>query len=358
MSENNFLHQIIIDTDEFSLFNEFINAINNSQFKFFLIADKNTEKYCLPLIKKFVKNVENSDIIVLNNGESFKNINTCIDIWRWLLENGADRDSIVINLGGGVISDIGGFVASTIKRGIKFINIPTTLMSMVDASLGGKNGIDISNIKNQIGLYTNPYLVVVSPVFLKTLPERHIVSGFAEMLKYALIDNVYLWYEINKDKGIILNVVNKYIAQCIDIKMNIVSKDFYETGERKILNFGHTFGHAIESYYLTNNINSLLHGEALYAGIILESFLSYNICGLKKMDLNNICDLIFSLYKLPLINKEDFIEIIKLISFDKKNKNGAPRFSLISNIGESKYNIEVNDYELKRAVDFYINITK
>ena len=243
--------------------------------KIFILVDENTSQYCLPhLLNNLATEIE-IEIIELEVGEIHKNIATCTEVWGALSDLGGDRKSILINLGGGVISDLGGFVACTFKRGIDFINIPTTLLSMVDASIGGKNGVDLGNLKNQIGIIREPKAVIVDTQFLSTLPQNEMRSGLAEMLKHGLIFDKKYWDKFKNLKNLQTEDLNQLIHQSIQIKNEIVCEDLTENGIRKSLNFGHTLGHAIESYFLENDSKtSLLHGEAIAVGMILESFIS------------------------------------------------------------------------------------
>ncbi len=298
-----------------------------------ILVDENTKKNCLNKIPK----IKNSVIIEIPSGEENKQISTCNLIWKRLKINQFDRDSVVINLGGGVLGDIGGFCASTYKRGIDFIQVPTTLLSMVDSSIGGKLGIDFDGLKNHIGLFNNPKLVLISPSFLKTLPKNQLLSGFAEVLKYALIYDLNFWNKIHSTQIEDLNF-EEIILTSIRIKNDIVSSDPFDKGIRKKLNFGHTFAHAIESYYI-NIGNPILHGEAVFMGIILETELS----PLTKRDKNEIKSYILSNFSLPKTPK--ISEIKPYMINDKKNICGKINFSLLEDIGSCSINnlFELNE---------------
>jgi 3-dehydroquinate synthase len=269
-----------IQSDNYSIhFNEYaykeLNKylFDNKTSKVFVLVDENTNEHCFSIFKDQIKTEIEGELIQIPAGESFKNIDTCIDIWNQLTESGADRNSLLINLGGGVVTDMGGFVASTFKRGIKFINIPTTLLSMVDASVGGKTGIDFGVLKNQIGLFSNPEMVVIDSQYLTTVSEREIRSGMAEIIKYGLTYDIKLWNQIKSLEELENNILNSIINRSIEIKNTIVLKDPKEKSLRKILNFGHTLGHAIESYHLeSEEKNNLTHGEAIAIGMITETF--------------------------------------------------------------------------------------
>jgi len=251
--------------------------------KVFVLVDENTHELCLP---SFMANIHGDypyEIIEIEAGEIHKNIETCTQVWAALSELDGDRKSLLINLGGGVVTDLGGFVASAFKRGIAFINVPTTLLAMVDASVGGKTGVDLGVLKNQIGVINQPEMVLVIPSFLATLEERQLNSGFAEMLKHGLIQDAAYWEELKTFTS--FEEVKKTIRHSILIKDAVVLKDPTEQNLRKVLNFGHTLGHAIESYFLDSpDHETLLHGEAIAVGMVLEGFLSKEITGLSEAE--------------------------------------------------------------------------
>jgi len=299
-----------------------------------ILVDENTKRNCLHKLPK----IESSIIIEIKSGEEYKNITTSNFIWEQLTKHNFDKNALLINLGGGVIGDMGGFCASTYKRGIDFIQIPTTLLSMVDASVGGKLGIDFNGLKNQIGLFSNPKSVIINPQFLDTLPENQLKSGFGEVVKHALISDKNLWETIRNSsfnnldwKGI--------IETSVRIKNNIVLIDPKENGERKKLNFGHTYGHAIESYYLQKE-TPILHGEAIFMGIILESELS----SLTDSDKNQIKDYILSNFQLPHFPSKS--ELLTFIRNDKKNLDEKINFSLLEEIGDCTIDNLFSDNEL------------
>ena len=301
------------------------NSLTEFNFKDYsqiaILVDENTKRDCLHKLSNF----DNSIIIEIKSGEEYKNINTCNFIWEQLTKNNFDRNSLLINLGGGVIGDMGGFCASTYKRGIDFVHIPTTLLAMADASVGGKLGIDFNGFKNQIGIFNNPKSVLINPTFLETLPENQLKSGFAEAVKHALISDVNLWKELQNTSFENLDWKN-IIKTSVQIKNKIVSDDPFEKGDRKKLNFGHTFGHAIESYYLEKR-TPILHGEAVFMGMILETEMSF----LSEMDKNEIKNYILSNFALPYTPKK--YNLHKFLINDKKNQDGKISFSLLNKIG-------------------------
>lgn len=294
----------------------------SSYSKIAILLDENIKRDCLDKLPK----IENSLIIEIPSGEENKNISTCIVIWEKLTQNQFDRNSLLINLGGGVIGDIGGFCASTYKRGIDFIQIPTTLLAMVDASVGGKVGLDFKDLKNQIGVFNNPKSVLINPEFLQTLPENELKSGFSEVVKHALIADKDLWNKINSVPFENL-VMEEIIATSVEIKNNIVLSDPLEKDERKKLNFGHTYGHAIESYYLEKG-TPILHGEAVFIGMILEVELS-SVSEEIKQEIKNF---ILSNFSLPFTPKKS--DILSNLANDKKNKEGKINFSLLNKLGD------------------------
>jgi 3-dehydroquinate synthase len=323
--------------------------------KIFIIVDDNTSQYCLPhLLNNLATEIE-IEIIELESGEVHKNIATCTEVWAALSELGADRKSIIINLGGGVISDLGGFVACTFKRGIDFINIPTTLLSMVDASIGGKNGIDLGNLKNQIGIIREPKAVIVDTEFLSTLSQREMRSGLAEMLKHGLIFDKNYWDKFKNLNNLNTDDLKELIHQSIQIKNTIVCEDLSENGIRKALNFGHTLGHAIESYFLENeNKPNLLHGEAIAVGMILESYISKEKNFLTHEEYQEIKYIINDIYERIEFDKNDMNQIIDLLIYDKKNEFGVVQFALLERIGKIKINQEVNNELIFSAFKDYL----
>ena len=286
-----------------------------------ILVDENTKRECFSLLPK----ISNSIVIEVPSGEENKNISICNTVWNKLSLNNFDRNSVLINLGGGVICDMGGFCASTYKRGLDFIQIPTTLLAMVDASIGGKIGINFNGLKNQIGLFSNPKSVIINPIFLKTVPEKQLQSGFAEVIKHSLITDKKHWEILSNTAFKDLDWQN-IIDISIQIKNTIVKSDPLEKNNRKKLNFGHTYGHAIESYYLEEK-KPILHGEAVLMGIILESELSL-LSQNEKIDIKDYIISNFSLPDIPSKNK-----LMKFLLNDKKNKKAKINFTLLNGIG-------------------------
>lgn len=323
--------------------------------KIFVLVDENTNEHCLPYFLANLPTEIEIEIIEIEAGEENKNIYTCIDLWHTLIELDADRKSIMINLGGGVITDIGGFVASTYKRGIDFVNIPTTLLAMVDASVGGKTGVDLGSLKNQIGVINEPKSVIVISKFLETLPTNQMRSGLAEMLKHGLIYDKTYWDKLKHLNNLNTDDLDVLIKQSIEIKNKIVSQDLKENGIRKALNFGHTLGHAIESYFLeSEDKNQLLHGEAIAIGMILESYLSYKLEFISKDSYAEIKYIITDIFEIISFNESDIQNIMNLLIFDKKNEFGNVQFTLLNKIGESKINQIVDESLILLAFEDYL----
>jgi len=333
-------YSIHLGEDKYDILNKHIEAQKYSVI--FILTDTNSNTHCLP---NFLSNLASNlriEIIEIAAGEAEKNITNCIKLWKILTELGGDRKSILINLGGGVITDIGGFVASTFKRGIDFINIPTTLLGMVDASIGGKNGVDLDNLKNQIGVINVPQSVIIDYNFLETLPQKEMRSGFAEMLKHGLIHDKSYWLQLKTITSFNYQDFGGLIQRSIEIKNEIVLQDATENGIRKALNFGHTLGHAIESYFLENdNKNNLLHGEAIAAGMILECYISWQKKLITEIEYFDIKNTINSTFEKIVFEENDIEPILNLLIHDKKNEYGKIQFVLLEGIGQTKINQEI-----------------
>ena len=345
---------IYYNSSSWKTFNKELEKINPS--KVFVITDTNTKKLCIPLFLEHYRFQIKPEILEIPEGETHKNIQTCLSLWNELSEKGADRHSLIINLGGGVVTDLGGFVASTFKRGIEFINIPTSLLAMVDASVGGKNGVDLGLIKNQIGVINNPAMVIIDTQFLKTLPDNQKTSGYAEMLKHGLIHSKEYWSKIKGLNESKIEAIEELLWESVIIKNAIVTQDPFENGIRKTLNYGHTLGHAIESYSLSkNDLKPLLHGEAIAIGMILTTYISSKILGFPEDTLEDVSNSITEKFLKISFNKLDIEEIIKLLIYDKKNTSGKVMFVLLKDIGIPKINCEVPNEYLIEAFDYYKN---
>lgn len=340
---------VVVSNDVGQALNEFFGKFNFS--KTGVLVDENTREHCLPVVKPFLP--ENCIVIEIKSGEEQKNLETCAYIWKALTEAAFDRKSLLVNLGGGVIGDMGGFCAATFKRGIDFVNIPTTLLAQVDASVGGKLGIDFFGLKNHIGVFREPLRVFISSLFLKTLDKRELRSGFAEVIKHGLIADGEKFFEISS-KPLNHQDWNDIIAHSVAVKSKVVAEDPQEKGLRKILNFGHTVGHAIETYYL-NKGQKILHGEAIAIGMVCESWLSKEKCGLKAEETDVVFKYIDEVYDLKPIETSAFEEICRLTLQDKKNENDEVKASLLEKIGTCLYNIAISKEEIIKALQSYNN---
>lgn len=346
-------YEVFFNEEGYKSLNLFISQKNYSNI--FIILDTNSNENCLQKFISLLETEKNIEIIEIEPGEAEKNINTCVEIWSILTELGADRKSLVINIGGGVITDIGGFIASTFKRGIDFINVPTTLLAMVDASIGGKNGVDLGNLKNQIGVINVPKMVIIDTDFLSTLPQNEMRSGLAEMLKHGLIFDKNYWNEFKDLSEKDFADFDRLIHRSVEIKNEIVKQDPTENGIRKALNFGHTLGHAIESYFLENeNKKTLLHGEAIAVGMILESFISNKLNLITKEELAEIKYIISDLFEKINIEANDIKPIMELLIHDKKNEYGKIQFALLKNIGNFSVNQTVENSLIEEAFNDYL----
>lgn len=337
-------------------YEELCNFINQNNYsKTVILVDENTAQNCLNPFLSLLAIESEIEIIEIEAGEESKDLNTCHQLWQSLTELKIDRNALLISLGGGVVSDIGGFIAATYKRGIDCIHIPTSLLAMVDASVGGKNGIDLNGLKNIIGTFYQPKMVVIDVNFLETLPQNHMRSGLAEMYKHALIADASYWNQLKNLDQLTIEDLELLIYHSISIKNEIVLADPKEKNQRKLLNFGHTLGHAIESYsWQKNHITPLLHGEAIAIGMILESFLSYKK-GLIMLNLHKeIKETINLMFPTIVFNEKDAEICTELLNFDKKNEHGKVLFTLLNNLGHGIINQTIENQWIKEAFSDYI----
>lgn len=322
--------------------------------KIFILVDDNTGSDCLNLFLNKLKPGISSEVITVHAGEKFKNINTCTAVWKKLTLLDADRKSLLINLGGGMVTDLGGFVASTFKRGIRFINIPTTVLSMVDAAVGSKTGVDLDNLKNLIGIFANPEMVLIDSNFLKTLSNREFQSGIAEILKYGLTFDAKLLDEIYSDNWKDNKKLNDIVYTSIAIKNDVVLKDLKESNLRKMLNFGHTVGHAVESYYLENpDLPDLLHGEAIAIGMVVEGYLSHKLYHFPMDQLQKLTAYIHKIFGKITIDKQSYGPIIELMKYDKKNVNGTVNYILLEAVEKFVIDVTAPTDLVTAGFDYY-----
>jgi len=335
-------------------FNDFLKKARNNYSSLFLLTDSNVYKKCLSPLNKKTNILGDVGLISIEAGEKNKTIESAIEIWQKLLEKNADKKSLLINFGGGLISDMGGFVAANFKRGIDFINIPTSLIGMADASIGGKTAVDFKSYKNQIGLFANPKAVFIDTDFLSSLPKEHIISGYGEIIKSALIDDLDFWNLISNENVDDIKNWDLFLKFSVSIKNKIVNQDQFESGKRKILNFGHTIGHAFETYALERNIE-LSHGHAIAIGIIAESYLSHTLLNLKKNELNQITETVMMNFARFSIDKKTIPTIIEIIKQDKKSISGKFNFSLIERIGQPLFDVKVDYKSIQKSIEYYLN---
>lgn len=331
---------------------ELTSIIDRGQYsKIVVLVDHNTRQHCLPLFSSLIG--QEYPIIEITPGELHKNLETCSMIWEAMMDHEMDRHSLLINLGGGVIGDMGGFCASTYLRGIDFIQIPTTLLSQVDASIGGKLGVDFNLLKNSVGLFNNPQAVIVDPAYLKTLSKQEVRSGFAEVFKHALIADKHLWDDLKKHTDLSNIDWSPILARSLKIKQTIVEVDPFEKGLRKALNFGHTIGHAVETFSLKTN-HPLLHGEAIALGMVCESWLSNQMGSLTDQELQDITTFIKAIYPPYHLEESSFPTILQYMKKDKKNRDGAINFTYLSSIGTAKINQTADTDLICASMRYYL----
>ena len=318
----------------------------------FVLVDTSTRKLCLPIVSHYGC-LADAAVITIPAGDQNKTLDSVAHVWTELQRLGATRHSLVVNLGGGMLTDLGGFAASTFKRGLRFINIPTTLLAMVDASVGGKTGINFGGLKNEVGLFSNAQSVIIDTTFLRTLDHDNILSGYAEMLKHGLISNQQLWAELlSFDIGApSLADLQRMVADSVTVKEHIVMEDPTEQGIRKALNLGHTIGHAFESLALSRR--PVLHGYAVAWGLVCELYLSCVKCGFPTERMRQTVRFIFEHYGRMAITCDDYPTLLELMTHDKKNTAGHINFTLLGDIGDLRINQTASTGEIEEALDFY-----
>lgn len=347
-------HHIIAGVDSLRVFRTLFDSGDYQNSQFIILTDTNTQKHCLQILTNYLPSEKTIPVITIPAGEHHKNLHTSQRIWSKLMEYHADRRSVLVNLGGGVISDIGGFAAASFKRGIASINIPTTLMGMIDAAIGAKTGINYKNIKNSIGFFHQPDSVYLHDAFLHTLPKMELESGYAEIIKYALISDPELWSILYGKRLSDFEKLEDLIIFSVLIKSEIIEQDPYEKGKRKILNFGHTIGHALE--ILAHQKNAVVtHGHAVAAGMITESYLSYRINNLDAQTYKQIKETIKAQFDPIAFNENDIDALLLIMSHDKKNTGSKINFSLLEKTGHCKYDQLVPEELIIEALNVYRN---
>ncbi len=335
-------YEIVYGNDALAVLSRMLRSNAYQNAAFFLLADEHTHLHCWPRLVTAVPELENAELLLVESGEEWKNIAICTQLWRALSDLGADRQSVLINLGGGVIGDMGGFVAASFKRGIRFIHVPTTLLAMVDASIGGKVGIDLDMLKNQVGAFAPPEGVFIWPAFLDTLPEEQLLSGFAEMVKHALVADPEYWKAILHTDPKDPEALARLIPRSVEIKNEIVRADPTEKGHRKLLNFGHTLGHAFETWSFETGTTPILHGHAVAMGMLGECELSRYQKGFSDKDLETVKAFLLQHYRPVNFHDTDINRLFELMRHDKKNKGGKICFTLLKAIGEGATDETVN----------------
>lgn len=313
-----------------------------------VLADENTALHCYPAVAPYLPA---HSILQIKSGEKEKNLRTCEHIWQDLTNREFDRKALLVNLGGGVIGDMGGFCAAAYKRGIAFLNLPTTLLAQVDASVGGKLGIDFQGLKNHIGFFRKPEQVIIWPGFLQTLPQRELRSGFAEVLKHALIADAGYWEKL-KSRPLEQQPWKEHIEHSVRVKTGIVAADPTEKGLRKILNFGHTVGHAIETALLESD-DYLLHGEAIAIGMISEAYLSAKKCGLSQQACDDIEKTLTNVFGTVALSAQTIDQAVKLVMQDKKNEKATVKGSFLRSLGKAVYDVDVSVDEIRESLAKY-----
>ena len=320
--------------------------------RLFVLCDETTREACLPVVADF-ECMQGAQLITIPAGDTNKGLESVSHVWAELQRMGATRHSLMVNLGGGMVTDLGGFAASTFKRGISFINIPTTLLAMVDASVGGKTGVNFGGLKNEIGVFNNANSVILDTVFLKTLDEENILSGYAEMLKHGLISDEkmlgeLLTFDIEKPD---LDQLKCMLAESVAVKQRIVTEDPTEQGLRKALNLGHTAGHAFESLALERK--PVLHGYAVAWGLVVELYLCCAKTGFPTDKMRQAVSFIHEHYGKMTITCDDYPRLLELMHHDKKNVGSAINFTLLGNVGDIRINQTATEDEIKEALDFF-----
>lgn len=341
----------------FEKMNQFIIQMQPKASQIYILVDENTHYHCISPLVSNVDALANAEILEIDAGEINKSLDIVHHLWHTLAENEVDRQALIINLGGGLVSDLGGFMSAVYKRGIRFINVPTSLLAMVDAAIGGKTGVDLGSLKNQIGCFSDPQAVFVNPEFLKTLPKGDLQSGYGELLKYSLIEHGELWQDFQKINFESTEHIEDLILKSLEIKTRIVKEDPKEKSVRKILNFGHTYGHAFESLSLMEHPNdALLHGEAVALGIICELWHSVRQLGFPQKDYDAIKSFIIENFRGLQISDDKIELLIDLMKKDKKNSDNQIAVVLLEEIGKARYNMFLDEKDIRDCLIEFMKI--
>lgn len=346
-------NSIFIGSEKMTALSACIQELNAS--KIFILLDENTHQHCLSWLITNCPELQEAEILEIESGEESKSLETCAQLWYALTELGADRNSLLVNLGGGVITDLGGFLATTFKRGIPYLHIPTTLLAQIDASIGGKNGLNLGELKNQIGSFSEAVSTFIFPELLNSLEEDQLLSGYGEVLKHALLDSSDLWERLQSIPANEISDDNNLIADLIALKVKVVNQDFKEKGLRKVLNLGHTIGHAIESLHLHHS-TPLLHGHAIAYGLVIENLLAQQKHLLDQELCSNINQYILNIYPKIDFSTEDTELILEYLTHDKKNTDQQWNFSLLKEIGEASIDVNIEEKDVREALDRFKNL--
>jgi 3-dehydroquinate synthase len=327
---------------------------NYASSRIVIMVDENTHDYCLEYLLTAFEQLAEAEVMLLPAGEGNKVLEVCFQVWEALTEYGIGRDDLIINLGGGVVTDMGGFIAAVYKRGVDFIHIPTTLLGMVDASIGGKTAIDLGIYKNQLGVFQSPVRIYSDVSFLETLPEREVLNGFAEMLKHALISSADMWADLKAITSLDQMKDAQLIANSQAVKCQAVLDDPLDMGRRRSLNFGHTIGHALEGFYLDSL--ALSHGHCVALGIVVESHISFAKGLLTENDLTEVSSVMCKWFDIPVLDEKSYDSLILLMQNDKKNSANKILGSALNGIGNCSWNIEYSAEEIKNGLEYLLTL--
>jgi 3-dehydroquinate synthase len=346
-------YPILIGEDIFDEIQVHLREPEMKDSKFILMVDENTRSLCLPPLLEKLDQLRDRTVIEIPSGEDKKNIKTCVEIWQNLIDLKADKNTVLVNIGGGVLTDIAGFIAATYRRGIRYINFPTTLVGQIDAAFGGKVGVNLSEMKNQIGVFANPDAVYIYTAFLKTLPVRDKLKGFAEVVKYALIMDQHFWKLLKNVNFVQIKFWDDIIFRSLEIKNRIVKNDPLDKRLRKRLNFGHTIGHAFETIALQRMDKSLSHGSGLAMGIICETFLSCKMKGLSWEIMEEIASYILQNFPYYRLEDDEVEKIMEILQHDKKNTGESVNFTLIPSLGHALIDQFCDPDDILSCLQFY-----
>lgn len=344
-------HPVTLGTDALRALDQDVKQAEASTL--FVLGDENTLRHALPELLAHVPALRDAETIGVAAGEASKSLGVCQEIWQHLTVRAADREALLINLGGGVVTDLGGFVAGAYKRGIRCMHVPTTLMGMVDAAIGGKTGIDLGGVKNLVGVFHDPLGVYVHGPFLRSLGKRELLNGVAEMIKHGLVRDADHYESLREAPLHDLDALTPLVQRSAAIKAEVVKADPRESGLRKLLNFGHTIGHGIEAYSWEGGQRALLHGEAVALGMIAEAWLSWRQGLLPRAACDRIADHLLSLYKPYALQGDEHHRVIELMRNDKKNSGGQFRFTLLTGIGSARTDAVVTAAQVQEALEYY-----